>query len=160
MKKLMISAAALAVSGSAALAGGYVAPVETVPVVIDTPVVVPALSWSGFYAGAQAGRFSGDLSQDGVDSSFSGNGYGLHAGYLHDMGRFVLGGELAYDRMSSLSIGDTDLENDANRLSARAIAGYDMGRVMPYATLGLARLSLDEGNGSVNSNGHLYGIGA
>lgn len=80
MKLVLASVAASLVAGSA-LAGGYTAPVEQPPVVV--PVVAPAdpSDWTGFYAGAQYGTGSFELSGDGTDLSPDMDAYGVHAGY-------------------------------------------------------------------------------
>lgn len=90
--------------------------------------------WTGFYAGAQYGKGSFELSGNGVSADEDMDAYGLHGGYLRDFGKFVLGGELDYNK---LDIDNVDDKGDLTRLRARA--GYDMGRFMPYVTLGVGQ---------------------
>lgn len=154
MKLVFASVAASLVAGSA-LAGGYTAPVQNPEPIVVAPVVVEdASDWTGFYAGAQYGKGSAELSLDGVNDDEDMDAYGLHGGYLHDFGKFVLGGELDYNK---LDIDNVDDKGDLTRLRARA--GYDMGRFMPYVTLGVAKLSMDTGTYDISETDVTYGIG-
>lgn len=154
MKLVLATVAASLVAGSA-FAGGYTAPVvEPALVVIEPVAVVDASDWTGFYAGAQYGKGSADLSYNGVDDDRDTDNYGLHGGYLRDFGKFVLGGELDYNK---IDIDDVDDKGDLTRLRARA--GYDMGRFMPYVTLGVAKLSADTGTYDISETDVTYGIG-
>lgn len=148
MKTLLYVAAASLLSGTA-FAGGYVAPVVPAEPVTVVPVAQET-DWTGFYAGLQYGQ--GDADADGAAIATSGDldAYGLHAGYLHDFGKFILGGEFSYDKVD---FDDFDSDGDLWRLRARA--GYDLGRFQPYATLGAARFS-----GDLSDTGVTYGIGA
>lgn len=159
---LVAAGVALGSAGTLA-AGGYVAPVVEAPVVAPAPAaVVPAADWTGFYLGAQAGRVDGTLSFAETDLDASGSSYGLHAGYLHDFGRFVGGAELAWDKLSGVELDGVDGDRDGSVLRAKLLAGYDAGRFLPYATVGYADLSLDGVNGAddAEGNGYFYGLGA
>lgn len=152
--KLFLSTVAASVLATSAFAGGYVAPVQPAEPIVIAPVVANTSDWTGFYAGAQYGAGSFKLS-DGTDSADEDHkAYGLHAGYLHDFGQFVLGGELDYNK---LDIDNVDNKGDMTRLRARA--GYDMGRFMPYVTLGVAKLSLDSNGYDISETDMTYGIG-
>ncbi|NHF73000.1 outer membrane protein [Paracoccus xiamenensis] len=154
MKLVFASLAASLVAGSA-LAGGYTAPVTTPEPIVAAPIVVADPSdWTGFYAGAQYGQGSFELSGNGIDADEDMDAYGLHGGYLHDFGKFVLGGELDYNK---LDIDNVDDKGDLTRLRARA--GYDMGRFMPYVTLGAAHLSMDGDGYDISETDVTYGIG-
>lgn len=149
MKLSYLAIAAALVAGSAH-AGGYVPPVvEPAPVAAVPAPIVDASDWTGFYAGLQYGQGSAELSDDSVDSDF--DAYGLHGGYLRDLGEFVVGGELDYNQ---IDIDDADEDGDLTRLRARA--GYDLGRVLPYVTLGVANLDVAD----VSETAATYGIGA
>lgn len=132
-------------------AGGYVAPVvEPAPAPIVTPVVTNVSDWSGFYAGLQYGQGDADVSFDGDSVSDDFDAYGLHAGYNRDFGQFVLGGELDYNRIDLDDAGEGDL------VRLRGRAGYDLGRFLPYVSLGAAHVETDD----LSDTAFTYGIGA
>ena len=132
-------------------AGGYVAPVvEPAPAPIVTPVVTNVSDWSGFYAGLQYGQGDADFSFDGDSVSNDFDAYGLHAGYNRDFGQFVLGGELDYNRIDLDDAGEGDL------VRLRGRAGYDLGRFLPYVSLGAAHIDADD----LSETAFTYGIGA
>ena len=132
-------------------AGGYVAPVvEPAPAPIVTPVVTNVSDWSGFYAGLQYGQGDADVSFDGESVSDDFDAYGLHAGYNRDFGQFVLGGELDYNRIDLDDAGEGDL------VRLRGRAGYDLGRFLPYVSLGAAHIDADD----LSETAFTYGIGA
>lgn len=163
MKAVYLAAAASLVAGSA-FAGGYVAPVVEAPVVV--PVVAPVTAstdWTGFYGGVQAGRLDSTLKNDGVaDLSGDGSTYGLHAGYLHDFGQAVVGGELAYNKLSGFKWDGTDVKRDGDQTTVKLLAGYDAGRVLPYATVGYSNLTIkaDGALPKADGDGYLVGVGA
>ncbi len=146
MKTALLSLALGLLAGTAS-AGGLVAP-DTAPAP-DTAATVSG-DWSGFYAGLHYGTGSVEAQGPVRRQETDGDAYGLHAGYLRDFGRHVLGAELDYDRLDD----DDDRSGDMLRLRARA--GMDLGRVMPYLTLGLARYSDDD----YSDTGLTYGLGA
>ena len=132
-------------------AGGYVAPVvEPAPAPIVTPVVTNVSDWSGFYAGLQYGQGDADVSFAGDSVSDDFDAYGLHAGYNRDFGQFVLGGELDYNRIDLDDAGEGDL------VRLRGRAGYDLGRFLPYVSLGAAHIDADD----LSETAFTYGIGA
>ncbi|TRW97468.1 porin family protein [Paracoccus sp. M683] len=154
--KLALAAIAATLTAGSAFAGGYVAPVvETAPVVA-APVIEPQTGdWTGFYAGLQYGKGNAEFTQGGASIDSDYDAYGIHGGYLHDFGSYVLGGELDYNKAD---IDDVDDKADLVRLRARA--GYDMGRFLPYVTIGAAHISADNVSGiDVSETGLTYGIG-
>lgn len=118
LKKFLATSAIALLAGVPAVAGSLADPiVEPMPVM---PVYEPASDWTGFYAGANGGL--------GITGGVTYWGAGVHAGYLHDMGDFVLGGELSYNYVFAPA---TD-----SLIGFDAILGYDAGDVMPHVTLG------------------------
>ena len=100
--------------------------------------MAPALTaadetWTGFYAGAQLG-FS-DLSDDTISTADST--LGLHAGYLHSFGDYVLGGELSYDAGAEFVSGGSIEKVDTVR--AKVKGGRVFGRTMLYGVAGLCK---------------------
>ena len=148
MRNVLI--AALMLSASAAQAGGPVMVADDP--VIDAPAAPAAWDWTGFYAGVSA--ISGSL--DNGTTDFDTSGFGVQVGYLRDLGAVVLGGELSYskgDFGSSAPAADWD----ATRL--KLIGGYDAGRFLPYAFVGLTKLDIDEGVVASDTMAN-YGLGA
>lgn len=154
MKFALVTTAAI-VAASSALAGGYTAPVvEPVPVVVEP--TQPEHDWTGFYAGLQYGKGDMELSYSDVSVDVGDySAYGVHGGYLHDFGKYVLGAELDYNK---IDLDDADGDGDLVRLKGRA--GLDLGRFMPYLTMGVARVSSEEAGEDYSETGFSYGIGA
>lgn len=162
-----LAAAALAGTATIAAAGGYVAPVveaEPAAPIVVAPVA-PTLDWTGFYAGAQLGKVDGEIDgtvsdEFGSDSGsidFDGKHYGLHVGYLHDFGRFVGGAELSYDKLDDLELDGFAGEGDGDLIRGKLLAGYDAGRILPYAAIAVSHLDTDAFSDSETGFG--YGIG-
>jgi outer membrane immunogenic protein len=137
-------------AGTAAFAGNLSDPVvETVVAPVYAPVAVAGTDWTGAYGGLNLGYadVDGTGAADGDDMT-----YGLHLGYDYDFGRFVLGGELEYDKA------DIDLNGAANTDSVTRLklrGGYDLGRTLIYATAGAARLDSSIGK----DTGEFVGLG-
>ncbi len=153
MKSFAWVAAAAMIASAPAFAGGLSDPApgpEVLPVV-PTP---PQRDWTGFQAGVVLGAaqtnttFPPNFSFD-LDS----NRYGVIARYLHDMGDIVVGGQLMYEEIHV----EDDVVTGMNRLGASVLVGYDMGRLLPYAHLGVTRL--DTGSLGTTENGVSYGAG-
>lgn len=144
-KIIVASLVASFVAGSAF--AGSITPLPSDPELTQT---FDDISWTGGYIGLQLG--SGDVIASGENASaeIDVDSAGLHAGYLQDLGTFVVGGELSFDSVSADDDGDTDV------IRLRGRFGYDLGKFMPYVTLGAARASGD----GVSESGISYGIGA
>lgn len=151
--KLAIAAVAATLTAGSAFAGGYTSPVVETPVVAPVvPVAVESgADWTGFYAGLQYGQGNTEasLGGDSVETDF--DAYGVHGGYNRDFGNYVLGGELDYNKIDL-----DDDAGDADLWRLRGRAGYDMGKFLPYVTLGAAHIS---GDNDLSETDVTYGIG-
>ena len=144
-------AAPLALIAAPALAGGPAEPVvEPVSVVPIAPVAVVG-EWTGFYLGGQVGYGNGDIPGNDYDGGLAG----IHAGYLHDLGDWVVGGELDYD--------SADLTGTPGKIDsiarAKLIGGYDLGRSMIYLTAGAFNANIAAPGGDVDDTGAFVGAG-
>ena len=147
-----ISLATLAGFASAASAGGLAQPVAGGATEFIFGIPADAVDdWTGSYIGLQIGRGTIDGAQD-LDVTT----YGAHAGYLRDLGTYVVGVEIDNDRARI-----EDEPTDGNRVTRlKAIVGYDAGKFMPYAVAGLANLRVEDGIGGVFDNrGSVFGAG-
>ncbi|EYD76750.1 putative outer membrane protein [Rubellimicrobium mesophilum DSM 19309] len=171
-------AAGAALLAAPAFAGGFAptasSPAPVAPVAVIAPAAVTPAStgsdWSGFYVGGQFGF--GNLSiDDNVsatdDEDFDGAVYGIHAGYMYDFGRVVVGGEIDWDATNinvdaAGSPDGVDLDSVAR---AKLRLGYDAGRALPYLTAGYARAMVSSDDDAIDAalddsyDGHFYGIG-
>lgn len=172
--RFSVAAAAL-IAAAPAMAGGFTptvaAPAPAAPVLVQPTPIVPASTggdWTGFYVGGQFGY--GNLTVDDNngatdDDDFDGATYGLHAGYMRDFGRFVLGAEIDFDG-SQISVGEGDGAVDLDTVArAKLRAGYDAGRFLPYVTGGYARAMLSSDDDATDAllddsyDGYFYGVG-
>lgn len=169
MKNIILLAALIAGGASAVAAAGFNgAAVEPAPVAA-APVLVADTDWTGAYAGLQFGQAEADVDvPDGLELSgfeIDGRHYGLHAGYLRDFGRFVAGAELSYDKLDDFEVAGVDLDDlgadiDGSLVRGKLIAGYDAGRVLPYAAVSLAKATLEFDGEDGSETGVGFGIGA
>jgi opacity protein-like surface antigen len=129
--------------------------------------------WTGFYAGGQIVWMdveyptSSPVVVGGIAFDGNGAGVGLHAGYNHDFGDFVLGAEVSLD-FPSVDIELTPTGSPAPREIDRvtlikAKAGYDAGRLLPHALIGYAWQVYDDTTGATSADqtfdGMTYGLG-
>lgn len=150
-------AAPFALAAGMASAGGLAAPVETVaptPMAAAPAPVVRSSDWTGFYAGGQLGY--GKVTTPVRPGDFNGATYGVHAGYMYDLGSVVLGAEFDYD-LTSMELESFEIDS-IMRIKARA--GYAAGQFLPYITGGVVRAVLSAPNAlDSNLDGDFYGAG-
>ena len=150
MKHGILAFAILAATGTTALAGDTNPPIETPPITNNGISVAPSSGdWTGYYVGLQYA--TGEL-DDGVED-FDIDAFGIHGGYLYDLGSYVVGGELSFDS-GELEGEDFDLDTETTRL--KAIAGYDFGGFLPYVVVGVSSLDIED---VASDTGFVYGIG-
>lgn len=128
---------------------------------VEVPVELLTGHWGGTYLGVQLGRVEGTLHEAAGDSDGDATSFGIHGAMLADYGYLVTGAALSYDRLSDVSTDSAS--GDGRLLAAKFMAGYDTGQVLPYAMIGLSRISLDGvfgDGGDADGNGWLVGIGA
>jgi opacity protein-like surface antigen len=104
--------------------------------------------WTGPYVGLSFGSATADLGAADETEQL----YGGFAGYDYDLGQWVVGAELEFQKTNDLSLGGTEVD-DFTRLKFRG--GYDLGNTLVYATFGGAQVNTSLGN----ENGFLGGIG-
>ncbi|MGK0260615.1 MAG: outer membrane immunogenic protein [Candidatus Azotimanducaceae bacterium] len=140
--------------------------------------------WTGFYVGGQFGSVDLDTTvplsdffsddqivgagfelDDTVEVGIDGTAFGLHVGYMADLGSYVLGAELDYDSIDFDELSGTfegttftqsiDDNSDDTIARLKLRAGYDAGQFLPYLTVGTARLDVED----ESTNGTFYGAG-
>lgn len=140
-----------------AFAGGPVAVAEE-PAVIPAaePYVAPGVDWSGAYVGAQLGY--GDVNSNGA--GLDGNGLlgGVHAGYRWDLGNWVAGGELSWDK-ASIDLGTAAGDQLDSVAALKLMAGREIGNSLVYGTLGAAQAKASVGGTDLSDSGMVYGLG-
>lgn len=144
MKKLILSAAALALVGGSAVAADLPA-YEPAPVVAP---VVSAFSWTGFYAGVQTGYAWGDAEVAGpfVGDDYDVDGWllGGFAGFNFEISSFVAGIEADLEWVNADGDNAVGSETELNwQGSLRGRLGVALDRVLLYGTGGLAIADVD-----------------
>ncbi|MFO1203646.1 MAG: porin family protein [Tabrizicola sp.] len=156
MKTIAAMIATAAISAPA-FAGGPVTAVEE-PVIVPAaePYVAPGLDWSGAYVGAQLGY--GDVDSNGAGLDGYGWLGGVHAGYRWDMGSWVAGTELSWDK-SSIDLGAVDGDQLDSVAALKLMAGREIGNSLVYGTVGAAYANASVGGADLSDNGLVYGVG-
>jgi outer membrane immunogenic protein len=156
MKTIAAMIATVAISAPA-FAGGPVAVAEE-PVIMPAaePYVAPGLDWSGAYVGGQLGY--GDVDSNGA--GLDGNGWlgGVHAGYRWDLGSWVAGTEVTWDK-SSIDLGATAGDELDSVAALKLTAGREIGNSLVYGTVGAAHAKASVGGTDLSDNGLVYGLG-
>lgn len=159
--KLTLSAVLTAVIATSSSAGSL----ET-PAIADIPVVAAhsgAADWSGFYVGGLAsfdqGEFNYFFPQSNPSFDLEGALYGGFAGYNHQRGNFVYGGEIAYSAGSVEVVTVPDYEF-ISILDVKARAGFATGRALIFLTAGGSFGPWTNRNeGDFGASGFAYGAG-
>jgi len=156
MNTIKLSAVALLLTSTFALAGGDLAPVEPV---IETPEVAEAApAKTGFYAGLAYACMQ--LTKDTPDEEFMGNGISALAGY--NFNKFI-GVEARY----TTSLGDTtyktwnkdeDSNVDLSNIAIYLKPQYSFGTVGVYGLVGYGQTTAD-GDDKYSEAGLQYGAG-
>ncbi|SFR37832.1 Opacity protein [Yoonia tamlensis] len=152
-------AAPLVLAAGMASAGGLSEPVQTVaptPVPVAAAPMMHSSDWTGFYAGGQLGY--GRVSSDDLVENIDGVTYGVHGGYLYDLGSLVIGGELDFEGTNGESVAD-DVQVDTIA-RAKLRVGYDAGDFLPYFTAGLAQANVTFSGSELSDTGGFAGLGA
>jgi len=140
-----------------AFAGGPIAVAEE-PAVVPAaePYVAPGVDWSGAYVGGQLGY--GDVDSNGA--GLDGHGWlgGVHAGYRWDMGNWVAGTELSWDK-TSIDLGATAGDQLDSIAALKLMAGREIGNSLVYGTLGAAHANASIGGADLSDSGLVYGLG-
>ncbi len=157
--RVLASSMVLSIAAAPVFAGGITEPVvaEAPTPVTVAPAPAPVYTgndWTGFYAGVGVGY--GQLEADDFSDDTEDYTYGVHGGYLYDLGSFVVGAELEYDA--------TDITDDATGINldgvarAKVRAGYDAGAWLPYVTAGAAQ-AYTSGGLDADDTGYFAGLG-
>ncbi|MCX8510090.1 MAG: porin family protein [Rhodobacteraceae bacterium] len=168
IKSICAPALALALLSAPAFAGGLTAAVGEPAV---EPSAAPAVGgdWTGAWVGLNIGSIKSNAKEtnpaDAFNESHHGTSYGIAAGYDFDLGNWVVGGALSWNKgkMDVVKADPTDptevtvkLDN-IKRLSVRA--GYDLGPALVYASLGTGRVTLSGNGEKASQNIKSIGLG-
>lgn len=133
--------------------------VATIAAILSSTTLAHAEEdWTGFHVGAHLGTSNIDIFSGGLGESDRKTVYGLHAGYDHDFGKFVLGAELEYSIADYEFTGAT-VDTKTTRLKVRG--GYDFGRTLLYGVVSYGDLDLQSSvaASSVSDTGFGFGLG-
>lgn len=156
MKRLLTATLLATVFAGSAFAADAIVYNEPTP---PAAPMAPESNWTGPYIGGQVGYGWVDPDLPGVDGE--GIVGGVHAGYNHDLGGFVVGAEVDYDfadlEMEDEILGDVGQIDGIAR--AKVKGGVDLGRVLPYVTAGGAYAHGDVAGEDVDDVGFVVGGG-
>lgn len=136
-----------------AMAGGLTSPAPEPTVTAPVAYQSPSGDWNGGWAALNLGY--GHAGAGGA----SGNGaiYGASGGYDWDLGQWVVGAGVGWDK-TNIGLGGGNGIDDIARLKFRV--GSDLGQTLVYATAGAARANATVGGTSGRDTGWFGGIGA
>ena len=155
---LLASVAAVAIAPAAATAGGLAEPIAVPAVVAPAPAPVAVSDWTGPYVGLHygIGSLTSEVPTADVTPEIDSTMYGLHAGYLYDLGSFVLGAEAAYS-VTDFEVEGESAPGDFSWTDLTVRAGYDAGPLLPYAFAGITQFYSSEADET--EDGTIYGAG-
>lgn len=156
MKTIAALIATAAISVPAFAGGPTVVADEPAVVPAAEPYVAPGIDWSGAYVGAQLGY--GDIGSNGAGLDGNGAVGGVHAGYRWDLGNWVAGGELSWDK-ASIDLGATAGDQLDSIAALKLMAGREIGNSLVYGTLGAAHAKATVGGVDESDSGLVYGLG-
>ncbi len=122
--------------------------IAAISAALFTSPILADETWTGFHLGVHVG--TSELSAGPLDDS--GTMYGIQAGYNHDFGQFVLGGEIDFSTAEYTILGAT---GDIDSIRVKLRGGYDLGRAMVYGIIGAG--SFDDG--TTSETGSTLGLG-
>jgi outer membrane immunogenic protein len=154
---------------SAALASATVAMAADLPRRNVAPAApayaAPVFTWTGFYAGLNAG-YGWNAFTDGGKGLFgnaNGGNIGLTGGYNYQIGQYVLGVEGDYNFMNAKGTSGVYVGEQNNLATLRGRLGYAVDRVLLFGTAGYAGASIKTANASTSGtqwyNGYVLGGG-
>ena len=127
----------------------------------------PNPGWAGGYLGLQVGYAADSVfefqSLPGFETDLTGVIGGGQIGFRRQTDEFVYGGELEFaigeQDLAGGTGGSVNVRTSTIRLGGQA--GYSFGRIMPYGSVGVARMTLHDtvGFGDTFSYGAYGGIG-
>ena len=82
----------------------------------------------------------------------------MHAGYRWDMGNWVAGTELSWDK-TSIDLGATAGDQLDSIAALKLMAGREIGNSLVYGTLGAAHANASIGGADLSDSGLVYGLG-
>ena len=163
MKLLTISFALAALAAAPGFAGGPTVVAED-PAPAAAPAPAAVHDWSGAYVGLTLGSASGDLATSplpGVFDITSGTYAAVHAGYLIQRGRTVLGAELSYGTAGSAGLEGVATSEFQIILDLKARIGFAANNVLIYGVVGRSEVFLyDNPTNDFDMQGTSYGLGA
>ena len=126
---------------------------------------VPVFTWTGFYAGVNAGYGWGSQkgTADAAYGSLDGAQIGGTAGYNYQMGQIVLGMEGDMDWSNAKSTNGANVSKQTSIGTVRGRLGYSVDRVLLFTTGGYAGGSVERSVGANSAkdwhNGYALGAG-
>lgn len=125
---------------------------------------VPVFTWTGFYAGVNAGYGWGSQkgSADATYGSLSGSQVGGTAGYNYQMGQIVLGMEGDLDWSNAKNTKGAYVSKQTSIGTARGRLGFAVDRVLLFTTGGYAGANIERTVGAASASDwhHGYALGA